>query len=203
MGRLRGLMESVVFAGLKSGARPGQSRQLRWLGPLRGPLERWLGGGSRPDPLYLSARTPTQRLISAARIAVPALFLAGGVVWYIRHSAVPKPPPSYQEGPARSILQYVPDISKIKVESNGLIDVQTARVERGESTSVLGTVKNKSNRTMRLVEIVLDITDSRGQQLGFVTAQVENLGPLAEGNFRISIPQTNASKAIVRDIRAE
>ena len=43
-------IEALVFAGLKPGAASSQPKQKRWLGPLRGPLERFLNAGGSDDP---------------------------------------------------------------------------------------------------------------------------------------------------------
>ena len=80
------MIESVVFAGMKPGTPGGQqSERRRWLGPLRRPVERWLSGGPAPsDPLYLSNRTPRQRLMAGLKIAVPLVVVAAVVVWSFR-----------------------------------------------------------------------------------------------------------------------
>src|SRR5262249_17475090 len=76
--RLRDLIESVVFAGLKPGA-PSSPRQNKRLGSLGRQLDRFLDGGAQSDPLYLSNRSLMQRARFVAGILV-AWLLGGGRV---------------------------------------------------------------------------------------------------------------------------
>ena len=96
MNRIREFFESIVFAGMKPGAQAVPKQNLRWLGPLRDPIERLLSGGPAPsDPLYLSNRTPAQKLKSWSLIAIPCLVLALGVgVTLSNFLDLPKPNPS-------------------------------------------------------------------------------------------------------------
>src|SRR6266540_3760121 len=94
MKRLRAFLESIAFAGLKPSGQKAQGRQLRWLGPLRGPMERFLAGGATSDPLYLSNRTLSQKMRSWALIAVPCLVLAVAIA--IALSTLLDPPETKQ-----------------------------------------------------------------------------------------------------------
>ena len=77
--RLQRFLESVLFAGLKPGAQAAPKRELRWLGPLRTPVERFLSGPAPDDPLYLTNRTAGQKFKSWSLIAIPCLVLAVGI----------------------------------------------------------------------------------------------------------------------------
>src|ERR1017187_7901477 len=80
MKRVMALLESIAFAGMKPGAQTAPKRQLAWLGPLRGPVERLLSGGPAPtDPLYLTNRTLGRKLLSCSLIGIPCLALLAGI----------------------------------------------------------------------------------------------------------------------------
>jgi len=74
---LRELFESIVFAGMKPGARPGQTQERKWLGPLRGLVERLLSGSAPSDPLYLTNRSRGHRIKAWSLVAIPCLFIVG------------------------------------------------------------------------------------------------------------------------------
>src|SRR5450756_419146 len=81
MKRIREFLESIVFAGMKPGGKTAPNRQLKWLGPLGGPVERLFSGGPAPsDPLYLTNRTQAQKLKFWSLIAIPCVVLALGIV---------------------------------------------------------------------------------------------------------------------------
>src|ERR1022692_4753065 len=80
MKRIRAFLESIVFAGMKPGAQTAPKRQLAWLGPLRGPVERLLSGGPAPtDPLYLTNRSLGRKLLSWSLVGIPCLVLLAGI----------------------------------------------------------------------------------------------------------------------------
>src|SRR5450759_5993708 len=94
MKRIREFLESIVFAGMKPGGQTAPKRQLTWLGPLRGPVERLLSGGPAPsDPLYLTNRTQAQKLKFWSLIAIPCVVLALGVIVLSRSLNPPAPKP--------------------------------------------------------------------------------------------------------------
>jgi hypothetical protein len=68
---------------------------------------------------------------------------------------------------------------------------------------LVGTVKNNTDRLIRTTEIVLNLTDATGSQLGAVSARVDNLAPNATANFQIPIVQTDAAFALVREIQTQ
>ena len=204
---LRKFIESVVFAGLKpgGGGAPAASPRKRWLGPLSGPLERFLSGGPAPsDPLYLSRRTPKQRIILAAKVATPILIVAALASWVFRSSLFPdKNPPKLDLSNAEILAKTLPDLDKIKVETNRDVEIPSVGFDREGQMSLVGTVRNNTNHTIDSVDVLFEVTDATGSKLGGVRALVQKLGPKSDSNFRVPIAQKTATIAIVRAIDAK
>jgi hypothetical protein len=201
---LRQIMESVVFAGLKSGAPAAGTNPHRFLGPLRDWLERFLSGGPPPsDPLYLSRRTPRQRLVLALKIASPFLALAVIVMWSFRIGLFRKEQPKLDLSPAEIASKMLPEVDRIKIESNRDIDVPSVGVEHNGTAALAGAVRNNTSRVIGQVDVYFDVTDENGSKLGDVKAHFQNLAPKSEQPFRMPIEQSNAAIAIVREIRAQ
>jgi hypothetical protein len=203
--RLRRLIDSIVFAGLKPDAPRDQSKPTRWLGPLRGLVNRVLFRPAPSDPLYLSNRTFNQKVKLWLAIAGPCLILAGVAVLGLSHffrTEVPGPAPA----PSAAVLaaKLLPDLDEtIKVKVDQDVQVLDAHVEREGGMKVVGTVKNNTDRLIRTTEIVLDLTDAMSSQLGAVSARVDNLAPNATVKFQIPIEQKDAAFALVHEIQTQ
>ena len=198
----RQLIESVVFAGLKPGGPNAQSSRMRWLGPLREPIERLLSGGPAPsDPLYLSNRSPRQRMIFALKIASPFVVLAAIAAFAFRSSLFHKDQPKLDMSPGELAAKIMPDVDKIQLETNKDIEVPSVGVDHSGPAALVGTVRNNTGHTIPTVEILIEVTDVNGSKLGGVTARVQNVAPKSDANFRVPIPQEKAVIALVRDIR--
>jgi len=65
---------------------------------------------------------------------------------------------------------------------------------------VVGTIKNNTGRLIHTTEIVLNLADTMGSQLGAVSARVDNLAPNATASFQIPIEQTEAVIVLVREV---
>jgi len=199
--RIRKLIEALVFAGMQpAGAKSRRPPRNGWLARLGGAVENFLSPGPAPtDPLYLSNRTFAQRIMPAVKLVIPLLLVAGALVWWYRgthHST------DGQSTRAELLAKVMPEIAKLNLPPNRDVDIPSVSVDRS-GPALVGTVRNNTTHTMKNVEILCDLTDSRGSQLGFVTAQVENLAPQSQTGFRVPIAQTKASLVLVRDIKAE
>jgi hypothetical protein len=191
-----------VFAGLKPGGQTAPKPQLKWLGPLRGPIERLLSGGSAPtDPLYLTNRTLTQKLKSWSLVAIPCAVLAVAVgVTLSKYLDPPKAKPVKEPTAAEIAARLLPNMDNdIKLAPPS--DVQVVEV-RVDGPRLVGVVKNTTTREIAVVELVIDLTDSSGSQVGAVNGMVEKLPPSANKDFQISIKQRNAAFALVREVIA-
>jgi len=203
--RFRGFVDSVVFAGLKPDAPREQSKRTRWLGPLRGIVDRVLSRPAPSDPLYLSNRTFDQKVKLWLAIAVPCLILAGVTVLGLSHffrAKLPGPAPE----PSAAVLaaKLFPNADKtIKIQVDRDVQVLDAHVESEDGMKVVGTVKNNTNRLIHTTTIILNLTDIMGSHLGAVSAQVDNLAPNATVKFQIPIEQKDAASALVREVSTQ
>src|ERR1017187_7348694 len=200
MKRIRKFFESIVFAGLKSGAQTAPKVQLAWLGPLRGPVERLLSGGPPPtDPLYLTNRTLGQKLISWSLVGIPCLVLLAGIG--ITLSSLLDPPeakPVKALTAAEITAKLLPNMDKdFKLAPTPDVQVLEARVD---GTRLIGKVKNTSTKEIAGAELVIDLTDADGSQVGAVSVVVEKLPPSGTRDFEIPIRQRNAAGAMVREV---
>jgi len=201
-GRLRELVESIVFAGMKPGAPVAQAQRMWWLGPLRRPIERFLSGGFAPsDPLYLTRRTIGQRIRAALVIGAPCLIVAGLMALALSNHFVKKTVMPKDLSPAEVAARMLPNLDHIKLDTNRDVDVMEVHVDRTKGTAVMGTVMNNTTHEIHSAEIVFDLTDSTGTQLGGVSQKMENLAPRIRRDFRLQIAQNTASLVLVREVK--
>jgi hypothetical protein len=202
--RFRKILESIAYAGMKPDSSKPDARQLRWLGPLRGPVERFLSGGTQSDPLYLSNRTLGQRMRIWLLIGAPLVVLAVGVVVAVNVLEPPDAPPPKELTPAEVAEKTLPNLAKdIHLSVNTDVEVVEVHVEHGPADKLVGTVKNKTNHEVHTGEIIFDLTESNGTQLGAVSVKVSNLAAGATTKFELPIQQKNASFALVREVHTQ
>jgi hypothetical protein len=203
--RLRRLIDSIVFAGLKPDAPREQATPMRWLNPLRRLVDRVLSRPAPSDPLYVSNRTFDQKMKVGLAIAVPCLILVAGFVLLLSHifqanDAGPAPEPSASELAAK----LLPNVDKtIDITVNKEVQVVEAHIESEGGMKVTGTVKNNTDRPIHTTEIILNLTDKTGSHLGAVSAQVNNLAPNATMKFQTPIEQKDAAFALVREVQTQ
>ena len=202
--RLREVIESIAFAGMKPGSHATAATPRKWLGPLRGPIERLLAGGPAPsDPLYLTNRTLGQKARFWSLIAIPCLFLALGIGLLLSNLLAPPPPaPVRQLSSAEIAAKILPNVAKdIKVEQNMDIEVLEVGIQRDPDPRLLaGKVRNNTTHEIAAADFVFDLTDSSGSQLGAVRATVERIPAASVKAFQFPIKQQQAAFALVRDM---
>ena len=199
MKRVMALLESIVFAGMKPGAQTAPKRQLAWLGPLRGPVERLLSGGPAPtDPLYLTNRTLGRKLLSWSLIGIPCLALLAGIGVKLSSLDPPLAKPAKELTAAEITAKLLPNMDKdFKLAPASDVQVLEARVD---GTRLVGKVKNTSTKEIDGAELVIDLADAEGSQVGAVSTVVGKIPPLGTRNFEISIKQRRAAAATVREV---
>jgi hypothetical protein len=200
MNRIRKFLESIVFAGMKPGGQTAPKRELTWLGPLRGPVERLLSGGPAPtDPLYLTNRTLGQKLLSWSLIGIPCLVLLAGIgITLSSLLDLPAPKPDKELTAAEITAKLLPNMDKdFKLAPTSDVQVLEAKVD---GTRLVGKVKNTSTREIAGAELVIDLTDVDGSQVGAVSAFVEKIPPSGTRSFEVPIKQRNAAAALVREV---
>ncbi len=173
-----------------------------WLGRLRARLDRFLAGDAQSDPLYLTHRTIGQRLRVVAVIGTPCLVVAGLMALALTNYFVKKTPvPKLDMSPGELAAKMLPNMDHIKLDTNRDVDVMEVHVDHTKGAALTGTVMNNTNHEIQTAEIIFDLTDSTGSQLGGVSQKLENLAPQIRQNFRLPIEQTNARFVLVREVK--
>jgi hypothetical protein len=203
MKRLRAFLESIVYAGLKPAGQKAQGPERKWLGPLRGPVERLLSGGAAPsDPLYLTNRTFGQKIRSWALIGIPCLILV--VCVGLALSNLLEPPaakPAKELTPAEVAAKILPNVAKdIQLNTNPDVQVMEVSVRQEGGARVVGVVHNNTAHEITAVGLVVDLTNSMGSQVGGVSGEVEKLPANSDKSFQIAIQQRDAAFALVREV---
>ena len=204
MKRILAFLKSIVFAGMKPGAQTAPKRQLAWLGPLRGPVERLLSGGPAPtDPLYLTNRTLGRKFLSWSLVGIPCLVLLAGIGITLSNLLsnlldAPLAKPAKELTAAEITAKLLPNMDKdFKLAAASDVQVLEARVD---GTRLIGKVKNTSTREIAGAELVIDLADAEGSQVGAVSTVVGKIPPSGTKDFEISIKQRNAASAMVREV---
>jgi hypothetical protein len=114
------------------------------------------------------------------------------------------PGPAAEISGAELAKKLLPNMdTTLKIEVNKDVQLLDAHLEREGGMKLVGTVKNNTDRLIRTTEIVLNLTDATGSQLGAVSARVDNLAPNATGSFQIPIEQTDAAFTLVREVQTQ
>jgi len=203
MSRFREFFEKIAFAGLKPSGQKTEAPQMKWLGPLRGPVERFLSGGPAPsDPLYLTNRPLSQKILSWALVAIPCLLLVGGIAYTLSSLMDPPEAKPQKELTAKEIAaKTLPSMEKdIKLASNPDVQVLEVAVHHDGGSRLVGVVRNVSSHQIPAVELVVDLTDTSGSQVGGVSGTIANIPARSDKPFTFVIKQRDASFALVRDI---
>ncbi len=199
MKRIREFLESIAYTGLKPSTGPAAPKSgLRWLGPLQGPVERFLAGGPAPnDPLYLTNRTTAAKVKAWSLVGIPCLILAAaiGVTLYVLEP--PEPKPLKQPTPAE-IAATLPKVDKdFKLAPPA--DLQVVEILVSNSR-VSGIVQNTGKHEIASAELVIELTNSEGSQLGAVNTMIEKIPASGRREFAMNIKQREATYGLVREI---
>jgi hypothetical protein len=198
--RFRDWIERILYVGMQPGQPAVRPERFKWLGPLKDPVERFLSGGQSNDPLYLTNRTPKQKMILAGGIAVP--FLIVGVMIYLSASGYfsPSAPKVTNLTPAEIAQKMLPNLDAVHIQNASDLVVVEVHFNRGADPYVAGTLKNGTSHTIHSGEVVFDIANEKGSNVGRITASVENLAPQATSTFRYPLRDREGSFAIVREV---
>jgi hypothetical protein len=183
----------------RSAAPPPGSRRSGW---LRGKLERFLSGGPAPsDPLYLTNRTIFQRARVAILVTVACLILAGVVALGVSRHLRVQEKPVHQPTAAEIAQATLPNLVKnVQISTDHDLEVAEARIQHGDRTMVVGTVKNNSSRAIDNIRVVFTLTADNGTKLGYVAVHVEHVDPKSTAPFSLGVEQEDAAYALVKEI---
>jgi hypothetical protein len=109
--------------------------------------------------------------------------------------------PRLDLSPAEIAAKMLPNLDHVNLDTNRDVDVLEVHVDHTKGTVLAGTVMNNTGHQIHTAEIVFDLTDETGTQLGGVSQRLENLPPRIHQDFRLPIEQSNASYALVREVR--
>lgn len=166
-------------------------------------MERLLSGGPAPtDPLYLTNRSLKQKIRSWVLIGVPCLVVLGGVAYVLSSLMSPREVKPTKELSASEVAaKMLPDLSKdLKMGTNHDVEVVEVKVEKLGGTKLVGTVRNTTDHEIAFAEIIVDLTNLNGSQLGAVTGTVEKIPAKGTKTFETPIAQSDAAVGLVREV---
>jgi hypothetical protein len=163
-------------------------------------LEQFIAGSGPADPLYLTNRSRGQKIRLALLVGTPVLAVAVLMVLALGNffdtDAPARPVPVAK--PGELTANVLPDLDKTYHSDS---DPDCEVVEAGVAAQTLsGKVRNDTNHLIHVADLVFDVTDNSGSQLGAVAVRLESLAPHAIVAFRQPLPQHNAQTALVREI---
>lgn len=186
---------------MKPGKPKAESKRMGWLGPLRGPVERFLSGGGNQDPLYLSKRTMGQRLLHFAKVGVPLLVVAGIALYIFARSRKADQAPEVLS-PAEIAAKMLPNLSQpIHVDTNNDIAVLQVSLNHDSGDKVVGELQNTTDHEIENGDVDFTLTAASGTQLGTINVKVKKLPAGAKVAFSEPITQREAVFAQVREVR--
>lgn len=196
--RFQNIVESIIYAGMKPGARSTDGAPAA----KPGLLARFLAGPSPSDPLYLTNQTLGQKVRRLLLMVFPVIVVLVGVLVAIGvHGAKGQKAP--RELSAAEIKAKVAPAfnQEIKLDSNHDLEVTEVHFERAAGSSLMvGNLKNKTDHQITQVVIAFELADPSRSGLGGVTVTETHLAPGAVRTFRKPIDQTNAMYALVQDV---
>jgi hypothetical protein len=196
----RKFLESIVFAGMKPGKAKVESGRIRWLGPLRDPLERFLSGGRQQDPLYLSNRTFSQKLMGWLKVGAVLLVAAAVVVFaLVKYQGAQQAPAALS--PAEAAAKMLPNLSKpIHVNADTDLEVMEVHVDHLAGDRLKGKIRNNTGHKIQDGEVYFFLTGATGSQVGAANVKVSNLAAGQIVAFDQPVPEKTATFAIVREV---
>ncbi len=197
---IRRVIESILYAGLKPDQRPSQPKAA---GAWRRVTDRFLSGAPPDDPLYLTNRTLTQKLMVPLAVGVPCLILAVWIGNALTSEKTTRPPndPTPQEIAAKMLPL---NLGKDRVDTNKDVTVTEIRLEHNkQGDAVSAIIRNKTGHEIRSADIVFDLTDGAGSGIGGVRGRVEAIPAGGTKTMKVPIEQRNAAFVLVREIQIQ
>jgi hypothetical protein len=168
---------------------------------LAAALQRFLSGPAVSDPMYLTNQTFGQKakrvLLVAAPILIVVLSVAGAMMYYAKKHAPPATALTSAEVGAKLLPDFHPDLN---LDSNKNLDVLKVQFEHSGGNVMTGVFQNKTNHLINEAEVIIDLFDDSGSNLGGVKVTEANLAAGESRNFQRAIEQSNAEHAMVREV---
>jgi len=166
-------IEALVFAGLKPGAAAFQPN-----------------------------RTWQQRVRLGLVIALPCLLVAALIGVAMMGLVKKRDVAAAEMTPAQIAAKMLPaDLDQhINLKVDRALEVPEVRVEHNGSAELVGTVRNRTDKSFAHAEVIFDLADATGSRLGAASLELEHIEPRQTMPFRVSVVQSSAAVAIVRDV---
>jgi len=114
------------------------------------------------------------------------------------------PGPGKQLTPAEIAAKMLPELNKdMHIETNKDLQVLDVVIRQTGGSKISGSVRNTTGHVIEDAEVVFELTDVRGSRVGAVSCKFARLEPKSTTPFDNSIPQADATYAIVRDVRTQ
>jgi hypothetical protein len=177
-------------------------------------VERFVGRSAVNDPLYVSNRSFGQKFRVGLLLGIPILAV-GGLIYLALTQAFDRTivlernaaKLAAEDGPAANTAGTVtasvlPNLEKgYTSQQSRDVEVIEAGVSHAADRVLSGRVHNKSDR-VQMADIVFDVTDDEGSQLGGVSVRVDNIPANGTAPFRVTLPQRTAQNALVREVKS-
>jgi len=172
-------------------------------------LELFFTGGRSHDPLYVTNRTTGQKVRFFLLVGTPVLaisiFIGLAMMNYFDPPPKPENPAVAKEPTGEITAKVLPHVDKelpVANEYSRDIEVLEASVSRAGEHAISGKVRNTTDHPVALAELIFDITDDEGSQLGGVSVRIQNVPPHAIVPFKTVLQQQNARSALVREVHS-
>jgi len=167
-------------------------------------IENFLSGAAVNDPLYISNRTTGQKIRLGLLVGTPALAL--GVVLFIALDSDGRLPVD-QPAPAAAAPEPAPTRLRtldkpLATDYSRDVEILEAGISGGNDHTLSGKIRNKTDRAVRIVDVIFDVSNEDGSDLGGVAVRVENIAPKATARFKVKLEQRSARSVMVRELHS-
>ncbi|HUK16876.1 MAG TPA: FxLYD domain-containing protein [Bryobacteraceae bacterium] len=135
---------------------------------------------------------------------MPIAVLACGAVmaYHIFGSRGPARPKELT--PAEIAAKMLPNLDKaITLKGARDVSVVEFHIDHTAGVRIIGTVRNNAAHAFHEAEVIFDLTDQTGSQVGAVSVKLSNLAAGASATFSAPVAQESAVLAWVREVRTQ
>jgi hypothetical protein len=172
-------------------------------------VERLVAGNAPQNALYVSNRTRGQKIRMVLLIGTPltvvAVFIGLAMNNYFDPPVQPEKAFVAKEPTGEITAKVLPHLDKelaVSTDYSRDIEVLEAAIAHDGSHVLAGKIRNTTDHDVRVADLVFDVTDEDGSQLGGVAVRVENIAPHAVVPFKTTLEQRNARSALVRELHS-